>query len=103
MDASSLKAIQEPLKTRYKAEPQAALITLKAVSRVGEGITCRIETGKMLAEAGLHPAASGGGLSGFFGGDLLGAIAGPAGGNIQAPGTAARFCVPGGFQHRWAR
>ena len=91
MDASSLKSIQEPLKARYKAEPDAALITLKAVSRVGEGITCKIETGKMLAEAGLHPATGGDGLSVCSGDMLLEALAACAGVTLKAVATATGF------------
>ena len=91
MDASSLKAVQEPLKARYKAEPEAALITLKAVSRVGEGITCKIETGKMMAEAGLHPATGGDGLSVCSGDMLLEALAACAGVTLNAVATATGF------------
>jgi len=91
MDASSLKSIQEPLKARYKAEPESALITLKAVSRIGEGITCRIETGKMLAEAGLHPATGGDGLSVCSGDMLLEALAACAGVTLKAVATATGF------------
>ena len=91
MDATSLKAAQEPLKTRYKAEPKAALITLKSVSRVGEGITCKIQTGKMMAEAGLHPATGGDGLSVCSGDMLLEALAACAGVTLKAVATATGF------------
>jgi len=62
MDAEQLKAMQAPLKQKYREQPQAAQITLKARGRVGEGITCKLETGRALAEAGLHPATGGDGL-----------------------------------------
>jgi len=63
MESTELKAIQKPLKEKYKNEPEAALITLKAKGKIGEGITCKIETGKALIEAGLHPATGGSGLN----------------------------------------
>lgn len=91
MDATSLKKIQEPLKARYKAEPETALITLKARSRVGEGITCKIETGKMMAEAGLHWATGGDGLSVCSGDMLLEALAACAGVTLKAVATATGF------------
>src|SRR5712672_115709 len=99
MDASSLKSIQEPLKARYKAEPEAALITLKAVSRVGDGITCRIETGKTLAEAGLHPATGGDGLSVCSGDMLLEALVACAGVTLRAVATALDIPIRGGTVH----
>jgi uncharacterized OsmC-like protein len=91
MDATSLKALQDPLKARYRSEPEAALITLKAVSRLGEGMTCRIETGKMMAEAGLHPATGGDGLSVCSGDMLLEALAACAGVTLKAVATATGF------------
>ncbi|HMJ71423.1 MAG TPA: OsmC family protein [Cyclobacteriaceae bacterium] len=91
MDATELKALQEPLKTKYKAEPEAALITLKAKSQVGEGITCKIETGKSMAEAGLHPATGGDGLSVCSGDMLLEALAACAGVTLKAVATATGF------------
>jgi uncharacterized OsmC-like protein len=91
MDATELKALQEPLKTRYKTEPEAALITLKAKSHIGEGITCKIETGKMMAEAGLHPATGGDGLSVCSGDMLLEALAACAGVALKAVATATGF------------
>ena len=61
MKVEELRAVQAPLKERYKAQPQAALITLKAEGRLGEGVTCSVQTGKALATAGLHPATGGNG------------------------------------------
>ena len=71
MNSIELRKLQEPLKNRYKSEPEAALITLKAKSRIGEGITCKVETGKAMVEAGLHPATGGNGLSACSGDMLL--------------------------------
>lgn len=91
MDATTLRQIQEPLKAKYKTSPEAALITLKATSKVGEGITCKVETGRMLAEAGLHPATGGDGLSVCSGDMLLEALAACAGVTLKAVATAIDF------------
>ena len=88
MDAEQIKALQAPLKQRYREEPQAALITLRAQARLGEGITCKVETGKALAEAGLHPATGGDGLSACSGDMLLEALAACAGVTLRAVATA---------------
>ena len=61
MNTEELKATQAPLKQRYREHPEAALVTLRAEGRVGEGIRCKLETGKGLVEAGLHPATGGSG------------------------------------------
>lgn len=91
MNAAELKMLQEPLKNKYKTQPEAALITLKAKSRVGEGVTCKVETGKMMAEAGLHPATGGDGLSVCSGDMLLEALAACAGVTLSAVATATGF------------
>ena len=71
MDAEELRALQTPLKERYRAEPAAALVTLRARGRLGEaGVSCRVETGRALVEAGLHPATGGDGRAACSG-DLL--------------------------------
>jgi hypothetical protein len=70
MKAEDLRAVQAPLKERYGGAPEAALITLRAQGRLGDGVTCRIETGKALVAAGLHPATGGNGLS-VCSGDML--------------------------------
>jgi hypothetical protein len=62
MNGGELRALQAPLKARYSAEPSAAIVTLKAQGRLGEGLSCRVETGQALVEAGLHPATGGDGL-----------------------------------------
>lgn len=99
MDATELKALQEPLKTMYKEKPGAALVTLKAKSRIGEGITCKIETGQMMAEAGLHPATGGDGLSVCSGDMLLEALAACAGVTLKAVATATGFDLRDAFVH----
>ena len=74
MNAQQLKELQAPLKQKYKDDPQSATVTLKAKSRIGEGITCKLETGKALFEAGLHPATGGSGASACSGDMLLEAL-----------------------------
>ena len=91
MDSLALKQVQEPLKAKYKLAPESALITLKATSKIGEGITCKIETGKSMAEAGLHPATGGDGLSVCSGDMLLEALAACAGVTLKAVATAIDF------------
>src|SRR5256712_13552998 len=88
MNVDELRAAQTPLKERYRVDPDAALITLKADGRIGEGITCRIETGKALAEAGLHPATGGSGAFACSGDMLLEALAACAGVTLGAVATA---------------
>jgi len=88
MHAEQLKALQAPLKNKYREHPGAALITLKARSRIGEGITCKLETGRALVEAGLHPATGGDGLSACSGDMLLEALVACAGVTLRAVATA---------------
>jgi uncharacterized OsmC-like protein len=88
MDTDTLRALQGPLKEKYKGEPGAALITLRAQSRISEGVACRIETGKALVEAGLHPATGGTGLQACSGDMLLEALAACAGVTLRAVSTA---------------
>jgi uncharacterized OsmC-like protein len=88
MRADELRAVQTPLKERYRETPQAALITLKASGRLGEGVTCKIETGKALVAAGLHPATGGNGLSACSGDMLLEALVACAGVTLNAVATA---------------
>jgi uncharacterized OsmC-like protein len=99
MDSTLLRKVQEPLKEKYKESPEAALVTLKATSRIGEGITCKIETGKMLAEAGLHPATGGDGLSVCSGDMLLEALAACAGVTLKAVATAIEFKLRDAYVH----
>ena len=88
MDAERLKALQAPLKQKYREQPESALITLKAQARIGEGITCKVETGRALVEAGLHPATGGDGLSVCSGDMLLEALVACAGVTLLAVATA---------------
>ena len=88
VSADQLKALQAPLKERYKAEPAAASITLRAEARAGDGITCRVETGRALVTAGLHPATGGDGSAACSGDMLLEALAACAGVTLRAVATA---------------
>jgi len=88
MKTDELKAMQAPLKERYREDPQAAVITLRATGRLGEGVTCKIETGKALVAAGLHPATGGNGLSACSGDMLLEALVACAGVTMNAVATA---------------
>jgi len=88
MKADELRSLQSPLKERYRKRQEAALITLKAQGRIGEGITCKIETGKALVEAGLHEATGGNGLMACSGDMLLEALAACAGVTLSAVATA---------------
>jgi len=88
MDAKELKELQAPLKQQYKDQPQAAMVTLRARAKIGEGITCNIETGKALVVAGLHPATGGDGLSACSGDMLLEALVACAGVTLRAVSTA---------------
>jgi uncharacterized OsmC-like protein len=88
MKSEELRSLQSPLKERYQQRPEVALVTLKAEGRIGEGITCKIETGKALVEAGLHPATGGNGLFACSGDMLLEALAACAGVTLSAVATA---------------
>ena len=88
MDAIELKNIQAPLKEKYKAVPAAAIITLKAEGKIGEGISCNIQTSRSLIEAGLHPATGGTGLLACSGDMLLEALVACAGVTLRAVATA---------------
>ncbi len=88
MNAEELRSVQAPLKDRYREHPGAALITLRARSRLAEGITCKLETGKALVAAGLHPATGGSGMSACSGDMLLEALVACAGVTLNAVATA---------------
>ncbi len=88
MNLDDLRALQSPLKQRYRSEPEAALITLKAEGRIGERVTCSIQTGKALVEAGLHPATGGTGTFACSGDMLLEALAACAGVTLAAVATS---------------
>jgi len=88
MNAEQLKALQAPIKERYRKDPAAAVVTLRAQGRIGEGIACRVDTGKALIEAGLHPATGGSGLQACSGDMLLEALVACAGVTLKAVATA---------------
>ena len=88
MQADELKALQAPIKDRYRKDPAAAVVTLRAEGRIGEGIACRIDTGKALVEAGLHPASGGSGQQACSGDMLLEALVACAGVTLKAVATA---------------
>ena len=89
MNAEDLRRLQAPLKARYRDEPAAALVTLKAAGSLdGEGLTCSVQTGKALVEAGLHPATGGDGLAACSGDMLLEALVACAGVTVRAVATA---------------
>lgn len=96
MNADELRALQAPLKEQYRSAPEAALITLRAQGELGEGITCKVATGRALVEAGLHPATGGSGLAACSGDMLLEALAACAGVTLQAVATALAIPVRGG-------
>ncbi|HEX6609147.1 MAG TPA: OsmC family protein [Hyphomicrobiaceae bacterium] len=93
MDATQLKALQAPLKDRYRTDPNAAVITLKAEGRLGEGATCSVKTAKALVEAGLHPATGGTGLHACSGDMLLESLAACAGVTLNAVATALELKI----------
>jgi uncharacterized OsmC-like protein len=88
MNADELKALQAPLKEQYKTHPGAAMITLRAKGHATEGIACKVETGKALVEAGLHPATGGDGSFACSGDMLLEALVACAGVTLRAVATA---------------
>jgi uncharacterized OsmC-like protein len=88
MDAAELKELQTPIKARYRDEPEAAVITLKAQGAIGEGVTCSVDTGRAMVEAGLHPATGGTGLHACSGDMLLEALVACAGVTLNAVATA---------------
>ncbi len=97
MDSDALRALQAPLKQRYRDEPAAAVVTLRAAGTLdGAGIACRVETGRALVEAGLHPATGGSGLQACSGDMLLEALVACAGVTLRAVATALGVPVAGG-------
>ena len=88
MNTEELRSAQAPLKQRYREEPDAALITLRAQGRLGEGVSCRIETGRALVVAGLHPGTGGTGHGACSGDMLLEALVACAGVTLSAVATA---------------
>ena len=89
MNANELRSLQAPLKARYTQSPEQAVITLSARGKLGdESVTCKVETGKALVEAGLHPATGGDGISACSGDMLLEALVACAGVTLKAVATA---------------
>jgi uncharacterized OsmC-like protein len=97
MDAESLRALQAPLKTRYREDAEAALITLKAKGTLDDAnIVCKVDTGRALVEAGLHPATGGDGIAACSGDMLLEALVACAGVTVKAVATALGIELKGG-------
>jgi uncharacterized OsmC-like protein len=88
MDATELRNLQAPLKEKYRIEPGSAIITLKAEGEIGQGISCNVQTGRALVEAGLHPATGGTGQLACSGDLLLEALVACAGVTLKAVATA---------------
>jgi uncharacterized OsmC-like protein len=95
VQADELRAIQAPLKERYREDPAAAVVTLSAQATLGEGVTCNVQTGRALAVAGLHPASGGDGAALCSGDMLLEALAACAGVTMRAVATALEIPVDG--------
>ena len=96
MNAEQLKAMQSPIKAKYKENPAAAVVTLRAQGRIGEGIACKVDTGKALVEAGLHPATGGSGTQACSGDMLLEALVACAGVTLRAVATAMQIEIRSG-------
>jgi uncharacterized OsmC-like protein len=96
MEREELQAVQAPLKERYAQEPRAALVTLKASGTLGEGVSCSVDTGVALAEAGLHSASGGDGSLLCSGDMLLEALVACAGVTLRAVSTSLGIVVESG-------
>jgi uncharacterized OsmC-like protein len=97
MDSTTLRELQAPLKDRYRGDPAAAFVTLLARGDLVEGaIACKVETGRALVEAGLHPATGGSGVEACSGNMLLEALVACAGVTLKAVATAIDFKLRGG-------
>jgi len=96
MEATELKDMQAPFKQRYRDEPEAAVITLKAEGALGEGVTCSVQTARAMVDAGLHPATGGSGAHACSGDMLLEALAACAGVTLNAVATALEIPIRGG-------
>jgi uncharacterized OsmC-like protein len=99
MDRDALRALQAPLKERYRGDPSAAVVTLAATATLGEGVSCAVETGRAIAEAGLHPASGGDGTLLCSGDMLLEALAACAGVTLRAVATSLEIPVSSGRVH----
>ena len=99
MDRDALRALQAPLKDQYKQDPDQALITLKATGTLGEGVSCSVDTGRAIAEAGLHPATGGDGTQLCSGDMLLEALVACAGVTLGAVSTSLGIPINEGRVH----
>ena len=95
MNAADIRALQAPLKERYREKPETARVILRAEGTLGEGVTCKVSTGKGLVEAGLHPATGGGGGEACSGDMLLEALVACAGVTLRAVATAMEIAISG--------
>lgn len=96
MNSEELRNLQSPLKDKYRDQPESATITLRAEGKIGEGISCKVETGKAIVEAGLHPATGGDGMQACSGDMLLEALVACAGVTLRAVSTAVNIEINGG-------
>ena len=99
VDRDELRALQAPLKESYKDTPEAALVTLSAQGELGQGVSCSVQTGSALAQAGLHPASGGDGSLLCSGDMLLEALVACAGVTLQAVATSLEIPVASGRVH----
>jgi uncharacterized OsmC-like protein len=97
MNSAELKSLQEPIKEKYRTDPASAIITLKAEGKIGEGISCKVETGRAMVEAGLHPATGGTGMLACSGDMLLEALVACAGVTLSAVATAIGVNIKSGL------
>jgi len=97
MNTEELRSLQAPLKEKYRNEPASSIITLKAEGKIGENISCKVETGRAIVEAGLHPATGGTGLLACSGDLLLEALVACAGVTLSAVATAIGVEIKTGF------
>ena len=88
MDSEKLRSLQAPLKSKYKDDPDSAVVTLSSEGKIGDGVTCKVDTGKAMVEAGLHPATGGDGMAACSGDMLLDALVACAGVTLGAVSTA---------------
>jgi uncharacterized OsmC-like protein len=96
LDRESLRSAQQPLKERYRSDPDTALVTLHAEGALSEGVTCSVQTGRALVEAGLHPASGGAGLSVCSGDMLLQALVACAGVTMNSVATSMEIPIERG-------
>jgi uncharacterized OsmC-like protein len=96
VDRAALRTLQQPLKERYREDPDAALVTLSARGRLGEGVSCSVDTGRAVAAAGLHPASGGDGSLLCSGDMLLEALAACAGVTLRAVATSLELPIQEG-------